>query len=144
LVHGITHEQQAAGDPEPEVLLDFLEFAGKSPLVAFHAPFDQTFLKRYMKTHLGLGFNNPFLDLAWLMPALVPVENSKLVGLDEWLKKFGISVNVRHSAEEDAMVTAELLLIALARARQQGRNNLNELIELARSRQLDHSQGGRG
>ena len=41
LIHGIGPDAVAAGSDPASALLDFLEFLGDSPLLAFHAPFDQ-------------------------------------------------------------------------------------------------------
>ncbi|NJN17717.1 MAG: class I tRNA ligase family protein, partial [Oscillochloris sp.] len=40
LIHGIGGEVQREGVPPVEALLAFLEYLGKSPLVAFHVAFD--------------------------------------------------------------------------------------------------------
>ena len=49
LVHGIGGTAQVEGIEPRAALLAFLEFAGKSPLVAFHAPFDEIMLRRAMR-----------------------------------------------------------------------------------------------
>jgi hypothetical protein len=46
LIHGIGASAQREGADPAEAMLDFLEFAGKSPLVAFHAFFDETMIGR--------------------------------------------------------------------------------------------------
>ncbi|MDP2784367.1 MAG: 3'-5' exonuclease [Sulfurimicrobium sp.] len=48
LIHGIGGEAQREGVEPVEALLRFLDFLGKSPLVAFHVTFDQTMIKMAM------------------------------------------------------------------------------------------------
>jgi len=110
LIHGIGGTAQAEGVPPVEALLTFLEFLGKSPLVAFHVAFDRTMIERALKTFLGLKFKHPWVDLAYLSPALYPELANSYRSLDQWMSRFGISNYARHSALADALSTAELLL----------------------------------
>ncbi len=120
LIHGIGPQAQAAGEAPEESLMGFLEFAGKYPLVAFHANFDQAMLDRALREILGVRLLNPWLDLAHLGPALFPEARLTQARLDDWLGYFGLRARARHRAMDDAFVTAELFLILLARARQRG------------------------
>ncbi|MDH4248454.1 MAG: 3'-5' exonuclease [Deltaproteobacteria bacterium] len=149
LLHGITPGQQAQGEEPAYLLMNFLELIGKVPLVAFHAPFDRVFLNRALKQYMGVGLVNPMLDLAYLMPALYPHRErspgSAVEGLDGWVRYFGLSVINRHSAEEDALVTAELFLIALAQAKKQGLRTIRDLFSLAKNEyRLNPPRGDRG
>lgn len=117
LIHGIGPQAQAAGQPPEESLMDFLEFIGKQPLVAFHASFDQAMLNHACRDALGVRLTNPWLDLAHLAPALFPEARLGQAGLDEWLGHFSLRAQARHRAGDDAFVTAELFLILLGRAR---------------------------
>lgn len=136
LVHGIGSAQQEGGEPPEQLLMDFLEFAGKSPLLAFHAPFDQGFLRRAVRSRLGVRFANPFLDLAWLLPGLFDTPQGRRWGLDDWLGHFGIKVVNRHSADADALAAAELFLLALPAARRRGLASIQALMRLARAEEL--------
>lgn len=113
LVHGIGGQMQRAGLPPAQALLDFLDYLGKSPLVAYHAVFDATMIQRAMAMHLGIGCKRPWLDLAYVMPALLPDRAGSHKALDDWTALFGITNYARHSALADALATAELLLAAL-------------------------------
>lgn len=129
LIHGIGGTQQLEGEPPVPALLRFLAFAKKDPIVAFHAGFDQHFVDRALKRHLGYTSASTWLDLALLLPALfreVPGTH-----LDDWLAHFGIIPAQRHSALGDAAATAQLLLIALSEARVQGLLNLRALRKRA-------------
>ncbi len=117
LVHGITGSVQREGIQPADALLAFLEFLGKDPLVAFHVAFDETMIRRALRQYLGISFRHPWLDLAYLMPALNPDKMHSHRGLDDWSLFFEISNDDRHNAVADALATAQLLLIAVDRVR---------------------------
>ncbi len=130
LIHGITPSAVAAGKPPQEVLLDFLEYIGKYPLVAYHAGFDQAMLGRALRNHLGTKLPNPWLDLAWLAPALFPELGLRRKPLDAWLDHFKLRAHSRHRALADCMVSGELMLILLDRAKRQGQKTVADLMAL--------------
>ena len=138
LIHGIAPSAVAAGREPDEALLDFMAFVGDSPLLAFHAPFDQHMLERALRETLGYRLTHPFLDAAVLAPLLYP-EAPPYRGLDEWLGHFRLQASERHHASADALATAELALILFSKARRQGLDSLAELQRRAqawRRRQL--------
>jgi DNA polymerase-3 subunit epsilon len=142
LIHGLAPSAIAAGKAPAEALLDFMEFLGASPLLAFHAGFDQRMLGRALKQTLGYRLRHPFFDVAELAPLLYPQANIQHGGLDDWTDYFGLQVQQRHHASADALVTAELALILFSRARQQQLDSLLALEQrLAgwRRRQQAHS-----
>lgn len=123
LVHGISSTAQRDGVDPVEALLAFLDFLGKSRLVAFHVAFDETMIRRAIRQYLGFSFRHAWLDLAYVMPAL----NRSLMGshrvLDEWIGRFDIHIEARHNALADALATAQLFQIAIAQA---GKKNIND------------------
>ncbi|MBI6942195.1 3'-5' exonuclease [Pseudomonas putida] len=119
LIHGLGPSALAAGCDPAEALLDLLEFIGTSPVLAFHAPFDQRMLARALKESLGYRLQHPFLDVAELAPMLNPDTVLREAGLDDWVTRFGLQVDERHHASADAQVTAELALILFSQARRQ-------------------------
>lgn len=120
LLHGLGPSAIAAGSDPADALLDFMAFVGNSPLLAFHAPFDQHMLSRALKDSLGYGLQHPFMDVAALAPMLCPHVNLREAGLDQWIEHFNLQVQDRHNASADALATAELALILFSRARAQG------------------------
>lgn len=120
LLHGLGPSAIAAGCDPVDALLDFMEFVGDSPLLAFHAPFDQHMLGRALKDSLGYRLQHPFLDVAALAPMLCPQVNVREAGLDYWINHFNLQVEDRHNASADALATAELALILFSRVRAQG------------------------
>ena len=120
LLHGLGPEAIAAGCDPADALLDFMAFVGDSPVLAFHAPFDQHMLTRALKDSLGYRLQHPFLDVAGMAPMLCPQVNQREAGLDQWINHFNLQVEDRHNASADALATAELALILFSRARTQG------------------------
>ncbi len=112
LIHGISGSDQRAGQPPADALLDFLEYLGKSPLVAFHVAFDETMIRRAMREHLGFSIRHRWLDMAYVLPALWPELMRSHRTLDDWSARFAIHNEERHNAVADALATAQLLLVA--------------------------------
>jgi len=129
LIHGLAPSTIAAGLEPPQALLDFLDFLGDSPVIGYHAPFDQRMLARSLKSNLGYDLRHRFFDLAEVAPMLCPQARIYKGGLDAWVNYFGLEVLARHSASADALVTAELALILFSKARQQGITSLAALDE---------------
>ena len=117
LIHGISGSAQREGVLPADALLAFLEYLGKSPLAAFHVAFDETMLKRALRQYLGVSFKHTWLDLAYVLPALYPDLMRRYRALDDWASHFDIRNDNRHNALADALVTAQLLLVAMAQAR---------------------------
>ncbi|CAD5106583.1 3'-5' exonuclease [Zestomonas carbonaria] len=127
LIHGLSPSAIAAGEEPAEALLDFMEFLGDSPLLAFHAGFDRAMLARALRQHLGYRLQHVFLDVAELAPLLCPQAHLPHAGLDNWTHYFGLQVEQRHHASADALATAEIALILFSRARRQGLDSLAAL-----------------
>lgn len=141
LIHGIAPSEIANGTEPAEALLSFMEFVGDSPLLAFHAEFDQRMLARALKQSLGYRLRHAFFDVAEIAPLVCPQAKLNHAGLDDWTQYFGLQVQQRHHASADALATAELALILFSKARQQGLDNLPALLQQlnSRRRQLAHS-----
>lgn len=110
LIHGIGGTAQTEGVPPVEALLAFLEYLGKSPLVAFHVTFDETMIKRALLQEIGLDFRRPWADLAYIAPALYPHLAQRYRALDDWTGFFSVRNYARHNALADALSTAQLFL----------------------------------
>ncbi|MBC9248983.1 DNA polymerase III subunit epsilon [Pseudomonas alcaligenes] len=134
LIHGLAPSAIAAGSEPAEALLGFMEFLGDSPLLAFHAAFDQHMLARALKQSLGLRLRHPFLDVAELAPLLCAEAPPRCHDLDDWLQHFQLQVSNRHHASADALATAELALILLSRAKRQGLDGLAALQRAVQAR----------
>lgn len=119
LLHGLAPSAIAAGSEPVEALLDFMEFVGPSPILGFHAPFDQHMLGRALRDSLDYRLQHPFLDVAEIAPMLFGQAGPRQSGLDDWTRFFGLHAEQRHNASADALVTAELALILFSHARKQ-------------------------
>ena len=136
LVHGVgAHAQLNGTDPQSAVRA-FMDYVGRAPMLAFHAPFDRGFLARVTKHYVNQPFDNPWLDIAELAPALEP--KAMLKSLDEWLRHYSIQVAVRHSAASDAFATALLVTRLLPEARRQGAPSFADMQKLARQAKWLH------
>ena len=133
LVHGIGGSEQISGREPAWALLDFLNFSGRDPLVGFNAAFDRIVIDRATRAALGIKPANVWLDLAILLPALFPRRVAGARTLDEWTDTFGIDNYSRHDAVADALATAQLLLVMLARARHEGLTSCAQLMSLQRN-----------
>lgn len=136
LVHGVGVHAQLTGTDPPHAVRAFMDYVGRAPLIAFHAPFDRGFIARSVKIYVNQPFDNPWLDLAELAPALDP--KARLKSLDEWLLHYGIPVSVRHSAAADAFATALLLARLLPEARRQGSIGFLAMQRLSRNARWTH------
>jgi DNA polymerase III subunit epsilon len=118
VLHGIGGEEQRTGLQHEEALLAWLEYAGKAPLVAFHAEFDAHFLKRACRKTLGIEYQPVWVDLAELVRVNYKLPHTirgKVEGsLDHWLDQLDIPITQRHRAIADAMAEAQLFLVLMA------------------------------
>lgn len=134
LIHGIGGSAQQDGMEPADALLDFLDYVGKAPLVAYHALFDQTMIERAMTRYLGCTIALPWIDLAWVLPELYRERIDNQVGLDEWLVLFGIENILRHNAVSDAYATAKLLQVAQMRGAALGKDSAAVFMDMEKAR----------
>jgi DNA polymerase-3 subunit epsilon len=136
LVHGIDGTTQMSGVDPAEGLLAFLAFAGKDPMIGYHANFDRVVIERACKKTLGMRPDNTWLDLAILAPSLCKETKPRNEGLDAWLDAYGIDNYARHDAVADALATAELFLIVIEAARRQALTGCADLVTLEKNERL--------
>ena len=108
LIHHIGTQAQSEGRPPLEVLEEFRAWLGQSPLLAFHAAFDEAIINRAYGLYGLKPLQNEWLDIEPL--AKITGVNPSLRALDDWLGHFGIECAVRHQAAADTFATAELLM----------------------------------
>jgi DNA polymerase-3 subunit epsilon len=133
LVHRIGTAAQRGGEDPELALSSFLEYAGRTPLVGFHARFDATLLARELRARLDLRFSALWVDAAHVAAALFPQSRGESWALDQWLAFFGIDNYSRHDALADAFSTAQLFLVLLERASAQGIGDARALVGLGRA-----------
>ncbi len=133
LLHGIGGAAQSAGVPAANALLDFLEFLGHDPLIAFHVTFDQTMIQRALRQYLGFSFKHRWSDMAYVMPALYPALASRYRSLDDWIAHFDLACEARHNALADALITAQLFQVGLKQARKRNIGDFSGLYDLEKA-----------
>jgi DNA polymerase-3 subunit epsilon len=130
-IHGITPSAQRQGTAVLPVLQSLQTAAHGRGMVAFHADFDRVFLEKAMRK-AGLGrWSVPWLDLAWLLPAVFPEYSEHCETLDFWLAQFHIPLYHRHHACFDAYATAQLFLSVGAKLKQQQQADWSKMFRLA-------------
>ena len=129
LVHHIGVGAQTSGRLAVEVLEEFRDWVADSPLLAFHAPFDQGMINRAYRLHGLATLQNDWIDIESL--AAVSGRNPKARALDDWLQFFGIDCAVRHQAAADTLATCELLLCLWSSINKEAKS-LNDLKNLAK------------
>ena len=134
LIHGIGGCAQSEGMNPAEALLLFLTYIGKSPLVAYHAFFDQTMIGKATREYLGLVPDLPWIDLAWVLPDLFRFRGDVHVPLDDWLRHFEIENIQRHNAVSDAYATAKLMQIAIAGGHSKGADTPASFMRIEKAR----------
>ena len=94
--------------PEIETALpQFMAFIGDNPIVAHNASFDCSFINA-ASSEIGIEINNPVIDTLRFSRLLLPKQ--KKHKLDAVAKYFKISQENHHRADDDARVTASILL----------------------------------
>lgn len=131
LVHRIGGQRQLSGVERAEALVQFMEYVGHAPLVAFRAEFDRTVIDRTLKDVLGVGTMSRWIDLADLLPALYPGNENRT--MDDWLRMMGIPMIARHDALADALATAQMLQVCLHKAALLEMTCPQHLIEMTRA-----------
>ena len=134
LIHGIGGSAQSGGVDPVEGLLAFLQYVGKSPLVAYHAFFDQSMIGKATREYLGMELDQPWIDLAWVLPDFYSFRGDMNVALDDWLHHFGIENILRHNAVSDAYATAKLLQVAIAGGQPKGANSPAAFMRIEKAR----------
>lgn len=121
-VHGILPSETLAGQPEKDVLAELVPVITGAILVGHHVGFDARMIDHALRTRLGMGLRNSFVDTAHL--AMAELEAFKHTGypnqrppsLEEVCQHLGLPMHDQHTAAGDAFTTAQVFLLLLARA----------------------------
>src|SRR5699024_1875352 len=128
VIDGLGPDAVAQGVSVEEGLLSFLEFIQDSPLLAFHAPYDEQLLTRELRNAFDYRWQHRCIDVAELAPLLTgaPLKESTF---DDWLTYFNIPLLERHHAWGDAYATATMVLQLFRLAQQQGIHTSADLYQ---------------
>ncbi len=111
LIHRLTPDRLQRGEAVGPVLRRFVDYIAGAPLLAYHAAFDHTLLKRALQRESFTDSLPPALDVAQWVMAAAPGIGSRPPTLDVALGYFRIPVIQRHDALADALITARLCLV---------------------------------
>lgn len=119
----------SAALPAASAMLAFLEFVGKSPLVAFRLRTARPLVEHAVRKVLGVPFRHPWIDLAEVLSANFP--GAGCTTLAEWLDYRGLGDARDRGARADPVAVAQLLLVALDAATRAGALGAWHLVERA-------------
>ena len=109
-IKNLTHISDEMVEDSPviaDILPEFLDFIGKSAVVAHNASFDTGFIRKNAKD-MGYGFNPIILDTVSLSRIVLPdLKNYKL---DTVAEALNVSLENHHRAVDDAEATAECFI----------------------------------
>jgi DNA polymerase-3 subunit epsilon len=127
-------EPDLSGAPHVDTVVGrFLSFAGKTPLVAHNAAFDQRFLERQLGRCASHRLAEPPLCTAALARRLL-ARRLRKVSLASLAEFFGVQTTPCHRALPDAEATAQVLIRLIGLAQELGARRVSELRTLAAPR----------
>ena len=113
-IHGIMHNPGFQTISEAEMLKQFLDYIGNSPLVAHHAGFDIRMLNEALDRQGLPPLKNRVIDtMKFYRRGLIIsnlVDKQRSFSLDEVAEKLDIPLKDRHTAAGDAFITALVFL----------------------------------
>jgi DNA polymerase-3 subunit epsilon len=139
LLHGIGWGQQRKGEPLQRALEALTAWVADSPLLAYHAAFDQAVLHQAYKQARLAQPNWPWLDMADLLPAAYPALAAR--SLDHWMQQLDVRCVRRHQAIADVWATAQLFLKAWPRWQAQQLTAWKDLDHRARQERWLRTSG---
>jgi DNA polymerase-3 subunit epsilon len=130
-VHGISSAMLAGQPVIEQVLPAFHRFAEDTVLVAHNAAFDMRFLQ-LKEAQTGVRFVQPVLDTLMLSALVHPGHADAEHRLEEIARRLGVEVMGRHTAQGDALVTAEVFVKLLPLLAERGIRTLGQAREASR------------
>lgn len=118
VIHQITDDQAAEGEPLRKVLNELLPLLAGKVLIAHHARFEMQFLRRACETLFGINFLMPVIDTQTIARRSMERRNQTFRPQDLRLaalrKRHQLPRYRLHNALSDALAAAELFLAQLA------------------------------
>jgi len=135
---GISTDMVRGQGALPEVLRDFLAFAGDRPIVAHNADFDMSFLKEACR-RTGMEREFVSIDTLALSRALIP--ELKKYKLNIVADHLGLADFRHHRASDDAITCGEIYVRLTKRLAEHGVEDLGAVNDLCRGLRGDGSGG---
>lgn len=110
LLHGVGLGAQSRGLQPAQAIDALRQWVGASPVLAFHAGFDRSFLRQACRRAGLAALPWCWLDLADVLP--VVMGQPATLSLDQWMSLMQVSCPRRHEAAADVWATAQLWLKA--------------------------------
>lgn len=135
-VHGILRKHSAHLSDSKNIFIELLAYLQNSIIVGHHIAFDFAMLNNAFQNQLGASLQNQLLDTAHLAKRInSPWQTQALpqqagqYSLDELCKTYNISIEGRHTASGDALLTSLLFVKLLGRLELRGVKTLNDLLQ---------------
>lgn len=129
LIHGLMPSELEKGEASTAALKALCHLGNQCVWVGFHAGFDAQLLQNAFRDEFHWRVRPNIVNIADFLPMLVHEVSDAENTLEHWATHFKLDARGRHNALGDASVTAELLLIVLAKARVADINTWAELYE---------------
>src|SRR5690606_13716777 len=117
LIHGLMPSELAKGEVTTAALARLCQLGKDHIWIGFHAGFDAQLLHNAFRDEFHWRARPNIVNIAEFLPMLVHEVADNENTLEYWIEYFSLDATGRHNALGDASVTAELLLIILAKAR---------------------------
>ncbi|WP_277585659.1 exonuclease domain-containing protein [Psychrobacillus antarcticus] len=122
---GITNEQLKEARLVGDVIMEFLQFAKDSTLVAHHANHERSFMQYASTKIFRTLFKHRIVDTSFLYKIAEP--NIQLSSLEDLCEHNGVPIVGRHHALEDAKMTAKLWSIYVEKVKRHGCETLEDV-----------------
>jgi DNA polymerase-3 subunit epsilon len=135
---GISEAMVARSAPAGKVLPKLHAFIGDRPIVGHNVGFDLSFLNFEAGT-CGMTTTFPHEGVDTIALARQYLTGMRRARLDHVAAALHVPVHTRHRALPDAMLTAKVFLLLLARAREEGCDTLEDVWRVAQGMPLQQS-----
>lgn len=123
---GISEAMVKKAGSATEILPRLHQFIDNRPIVGHNIGFDLGFLS-YEAQHVGLDFEFPLEGIDTIGLARRYLTGMRRASLDRVATALHLPIHTRHRALPDAMLTAQVFALLLARAREEGCETLDDL-----------------
>lgn len=132
VIHHITDDRAATGEPLQKVLEEILPLLAGKVLIAHHARFEMQFLQLACERYFGTGFLMPVIDTQEIARRTLERRSQtyqpQRLRLAELRREYGLPHYQLHNALSDALAAGELFLAQLAQYEAHGQVALKNFL----------------